>query len=117
MANDKGAYTLAEEMTYLDYKSQLTLVPLVSKGRSLAQIYSVMAAYSDQQPVERIKMANDFINFLISPESQTAIGDFGVDTYGKPLYIPMNVSVPEVPYGYAGDHTSPAIDVKPAWKT
>jgi tungstate transport system substrate-binding protein len=114
MASEMGAYTLTDEGTYLAYKSNLTLVPVVTKGASLLNIYSVMAVYNDKQPAEKIQMANNFINFLIDPATQADIGKYGVDKYGKSLFIPMSVTVPDAPAGNVGDHTSPATDVKPA---
>jgi len=113
MASDKGAYTISDEGTFLAYKSNLTLVPLITKGSSLLNIYSVMAVYNDKQPVEKIQMANNFINFLISPQTQADIGAYGVDKYGKSLFIPMSVSVPNATAGWVGDHTTPATDLKP----
>lgn len=113
MASEKGAYILTDEGTFLAYKSNLTLVPLITKGSSLLNIYSVMTVYNDKQPVEKIQMANNFINFLISPETQTDIGNYGVDKYGKSLFIPMRVSVPTASAGYVGDHSNPATDLKP----
>ncbi len=113
MASDKGAYTLTDEGTFLAYKSNLTLVPQVTKGASLLNIYSVMAVYNDKQPVEKIQMANNFINFLISPQTQADIGAYGVDKYGKSLFIPMSVSVPTAPTGWVGDHSTPATDLQP----
>jgi len=114
MASDKGAYTISDEGTFLAYKSNLTLVPLITKGTSLLNIYSVMAVYNDKQPVEKIQMANNFINFLISPQTQADIGAYGVDKYGKSLFIPMSVSVPNATVGWAGDHTTLATDLKTA---
>ena len=114
LASDKGAYTLSDEGTYLSYKNNLTLVPLVNKGTSLLNIYSVMAVYNDKQPVEKIQMANNFINWLISPQTQADIGAYGVDKYGKSLFIPMSVSVPTAPAGWVGDYSTPATDLKPA---
>ena len=114
MASDKGAYTLTDEGTFLAYKSNLTLVPQVTKGASLLNIYSVMAVYNDKQPVEKIQMANNFINFLISPQTQADIGAYGVDKYGKSLFIPMSVTVPTATTGWVGDHSTPATDLKPA---
>jgi tungstate transport system substrate-binding protein len=114
MASDKGAYTLTDEGTFLAYKSNLTLAPQVTKGASLLNIYSVMAVYNDKQPVEKIQMANNFINFLISPQTQADIGAYGMDKYGKSLFIPMSVSVPTAKAGWVGDHTTPATDLKPA---
>jgi tungstate transport system substrate-binding protein len=114
MASEKGAYTLTDEGTYLAYKSNLSVVPIVTKGKSLLNIYSVMTVYNDKQPQEKIQMANNFINFLLSQDTQAKIADFGKDKYGKSLFTPMSVSVPDATAGWVGDHTSPATDVKPA---
>ncbi|MDD1694911.1 MAG: substrate-binding domain-containing protein [Methanoregula sp.] len=117
MASEKGAYALTDEGTYLAYKSNLTLVPVVTKGSSLLNIYSVMAVYNDKQPADKIEMANNFINFLISPDTQTTIGNFGVDKYGKALFIPMSVSVPNATAGWVGDYSTPATAIAPAATT
>lgn len=111
MASETGAYTLTDEGTFLAYKNQLKLAPLVTKGSSLLNIYSVMAVYNDKQPVEKIQMANNFINFLISNETQTAIGNYGVEKYGKALFIPMSQEVPTATAGWVGDYSSPATAV------
>ena len=114
MANEKGAYTLTDEGTYLAYQQKLALVPVVSKGASLLNIYSVMAVYNDKQPADKIKMANTFINFLIDPATQAEIGNYGVDKYGKSLFIPMTVTVPDAPAGNVGDYSTPATVIAPA---
>jgi len=117
MASEKKAYTLTDEGTFLAYQTNLSVVPLVTSGQSLLNIYSVMAVYNDKQPIEKIQMANNFINFLISDDTQNKIADFGKDKYGKSLFTPMNVYVPEAPAGWVGDHTTPATDVKPVTAT
>ncbi len=114
MASEKGAYAVTDEGTYLAYKTKLDLVPIITKGPSLLNIYSVMAVYNDKQPVEKIQMANNFINFLIAPETQAGIGNYGVDKYGKSLFIPMSVSVPTATAGWVGDYSTPATAVAPA---
>jgi tungstate transport system substrate-binding protein len=114
MANEKGAYALTDEGTYLAYKSNLDLVPIVTKGSSLLNIYSVMTVYNDKQPVDKIQMANNFVNFLIAPETQAEIGKFGVDKYGKALFIPMTVEVPTATAGWVGDYSTPATAIAPA---
>jgi hypothetical protein len=58
-------------------------------------------------------MANNFVNFLISNQTQADIGAFGVDKYGKALFTPMSVSVPTAPAGQVGDYSTPATDLKP----
>ena len=112
MASEKGAYTLTDEGTYLAYKNNLNLDPIVTQGASLLNIYSAMAVLTSKQPVEKITMANDFINFLISPQTQQDIADYGKDKYGKSLFTPMSVNVPTAPAGYVGDYSTPATAVK-----
>ncbi|MCK9579141.1 MAG: substrate-binding domain-containing protein [Methanoregula sp.] len=113
MANEKGAYVLTDEGTYLAYKKDLTMVPLVSKGTSLLNIYSVMTVYNDKQSAEKIQMANNFINFLIDPTTQADIGTFGVDKYGKALFTPMSVEVPTATAGWVADYTISATAITP----
>jgi tungstate transport system substrate-binding protein len=113
MASEKGAYAITDEGTFLAYKSKLNLDPLVTEGASLLNIYSVMGVYNSKQPVDKIKMADNFINFLISPQTQSDIATFGKDKYGKSLFTPMSVSVPTAPAGYVGDYSTPATAVKP----
>ncbi len=114
MTSEKNAYTLTDEGTYLAYKNNLTMVPLVTKGASLLNIYSVMTVYNDKQPAGKIQMSNNFVNFLIDPATQADIGKFGVDKYGKALFIPMTVEVPTATEGWVADHSTPATDMKPA---
>ena len=89
-------------------------MPVVSKGASLLNIYSVMTVYNDKQPADKIQMANNFVNFLIAPETQAEIGSFGVDKYGKALFIPMSVSVPTATAGWVGDYSTPATAIAQA---
>lgn len=112
MASEEGAYTLTDEGTFLAYKSNLKLEPLVTQGASLLNIYSVMAVTTSNQTVNKITLANNFINFLISSQTQQDIADFGKEKYGKSLFTPMSVSVPPAPAGYVGDYTTPAKAVK-----
>ena len=114
MASEKGAYVLTDEGTHLAYNKDLKLTPLVSKGASLLNIYSVMTVYNTKQPVEKIQMANNFVNFLISKDTQAEIGKFGVEKYGKALFIPMSVEVPTAKEGWVGDYSTPATAVAPA---
>jgi tungstate transport system substrate-binding protein len=110
MASQKGAYTLTDEGTFLAYKNNLNLEPIVSQGAILMNIYSVMAVYTDKQPVEKIRMADNFVNFIISPETMADIGNFGTDKYGKALFTPMTKGVPS---GIVADFSTPAVAVKP----
>jgi len=88
MANEIMAYTLVDTGTFLAYKGNLKLIPLVQKGRELLNVYGVMAVNPERYPHVNIKMANNLINFFISDEGQKLIGEYGVEKYRAQLFIP-----------------------------
>jgi len=88
MASEMQAYTLTDMGTFVSYKSQLELVPIVDKGAILLNVYSVIAISPESNPKTNIEMANNLIAFLTSPEIQGLIGDYGVKEYGLQLFIP-----------------------------
>jgi tungstate transport system substrate-binding protein len=89
MASEKLAYTLTDMGTYLAYKSKLDLVPIVDKGDILLNVYSVIAINPEKVTVAKnLKMANNLISFLTSPEIQELIGKYGVKEYGLQLFTP-----------------------------
>jgi len=90
MASEKSAYTLSDIGTFLAFKGQIQLVPLVEKGDILLNVYAVMAVNPAKQPHVNSTMATNFINFMISNETQQMIGEFGVAEYGAPLFYPLS---------------------------
>ncbi len=109
LANEKQAYTLSDEGTYLAYKGDLDLVPVIDQGEILLNVYSVIAVYNEKFTPEEITAANNFVDFMISPEIQDEIGRFGVAEYGKNLFTPMTGQC----IRFDCDCTSPAADVVP----
>lgn len=110
LASEKGAYTLTDEGTYLAYRGKLDLVPIIEEGDILLNVYSVITVYTENQPVEKIKMANNYVNFLISPEVQALINEYGKEKYGKSLFIPMNRDC----IRFGCDCTTPASETRPS---
>ena len=88
MANEEGAYLLADISTFSAYKSKLDLVTLVEKGEIFLNVYAAMAINPDKIKTAKIQIANNFINWLISDEIQQVIGSYGVAEYGRPLFYP-----------------------------
>lgn len=86
MANELSAYTLTDIGTFLSYEGKLELVPLVEKGASLLNVYSVIAVNPSKHNNVNIKMANNFITFLMSNETQELIDNFGVKKYEQQLF-------------------------------
>ncbi|ATZ60665.1 MAG: substrate-binding domain-containing protein [Methanosarcinales archaeon Met12] len=88
MANEKSAYTLVDIGTFLAFAGDVDLVPLVEVGELLFNPYGVIAVNPELHPHVNFEMANNFINFLMSPEIQQKIGEFGV-VDGRPLFFPL----------------------------
>jgi tungstate transport system substrate-binding protein len=94
LASQKGAYTLTDEGTFLAFKSGLNLVPLITEGSSLLNRYSAIAVNPEKQNANvNIVEADRFINWLISDEGKQFVGDYGVDKYGKSLFVPLTGDV------------------------
>ncbi len=88
MASEMEGYTLTDMGTFLSYKSELALVPIVDKGDILLNVYSVIAVSPESDPGTNIDMANNLVAFLTSPEIQELIGNYGVEEYGMQLFVP-----------------------------
>jgi len=95
MASEKQAYTLSDMGTFLAYKGKLDLEPLIDKGGILLNVYSAIAINPEKNPKTNIEMANNLIAFLISPEIQELIGNYGVKQYGLQLFTPCAGAEPE----------------------
>jgi len=88
MANEKGAYTLTDNGTFLAYKGNLDLVPIVETGAMLLNVYSVIAINPERHPGANAEMAGKLVDFLTSPKIQGLIGSYGVDRYEVALFVP-----------------------------
>ncbi|PIU23005.1 MAG: tungsten ABC transporter substrate-binding protein [Chloroflexi bacterium CG08_land_8_20_14_0_20_45_12] len=99
MASQKNAYTLTDIGTFLAYKGKLNLVPIVEtaagKVSILLNVYSVIALNPQKFPNVNIKMAQNLVDFFISPEGQNLIGSYGVKDYGKSLFTPCAGNEPK----------------------
>ena len=95
VANQKDAYTLSDIGTYLKFHADgsIEIEALITEEQSLLNVYSVMAV--NTQTVQANKTlhdsinfndAMDFIQYLISPETQQIINNYGLDTYGETLF-------------------------------
>ena len=88
VASEKGAYILTDRATYLANKDNLQLEILLEGDNSLLNVYHVITAHPEKWPKVNYEGALAFSNFLTDPTTQEIIGQFGVDTYGQPLFYP-----------------------------
>jgi tungstate transport system substrate-binding protein len=88
VASEKDAYTLTDRATYLANKANLQLDDLVESDPSLLNIYHVITVNPDKWPKVNYAGALAFANWLLTPDTQKVIGQFGVDKYGQQLFVP-----------------------------
>mgnify|MGYP003564873871 CR=1 FL=1 len=89
MANEQQAYALSDRATYLARTLEGTdLVILVEGDPSLFNPYGVIAINPDKGEHIKSELANTFIDWLISVETQDMIGQFGMEGFGAPLFSP-----------------------------
>ena len=89
IADEQLAYTLSDRATYLARTLEGTdLVVLVEGDPILFNPYGVIAVNPDKNASITNEMANEFIDWLISVETQERIAQFGVDDFGAPLFTP-----------------------------
>ncbi|WP_422448534.1 substrate-binding domain-containing protein [Thermoanaerobacterium sp. DL9XJH110] len=96
VASEKGGYTLTDRGTYLAKKDRLQLEILKEGDPSLLNIYHVMQANPDYVKKNNpnaarminVEGARAFVEFMVAPETQKIIGEFGKDKFGQPLFFP-----------------------------
>ncbi len=88
IADAKDGYALTDRGTYLAYQANINLKILVQNDKSLLNVYHVITVNPDKWPHVNLKGAQAFSNFITSPQGQKIIREFGVDTYGQPLFFP-----------------------------
>jgi tungstate transport system substrate-binding protein len=86
-----NAYILADRGTWLGFKNRGDLTILVEGDKRLFNQYGVMLVNPVKHPNVKKELGQQFIDWLISPEGQTAIAGYKID--GKQLFYPN-----------AGDH-------------
>ena len=88
MADQKRAYTITDRATYLAWRDKLQLVPLVEGDPRLYNVYHVLELNSHNAPRINIAGGRAFADFLVSPQAQRLIGEFGRARFGQSLFAP-----------------------------
>jgi len=92
-AEEKQAYVLADRGTYLSMADKLKNVPLLEGDPALLNIYSAIPVNPAKNPEVRLDLAEKFLGWITSAETEKLISDFKVG--GKQLFFP--VSEDEIP--------------------
>lgn len=88
IASERRGYTLTDRATYLAHRKNLETEVLLEGDAPLLNIYHVMAVNPERFAKVNSEGAKAFTRFLVDPETQALIGQFGVDRYGEALFVP-----------------------------
>lgn len=87
IASEKGAYTFTDRATYLSTQKNLKLDILFQGDASLLNIYHVMQVNPEKFPKVNADGAKAFVDFMVAPDTQKIIGEFGKDKFGQSLFF------------------------------
>lgn len=86
IADEKNAYTLVDEGTWLKQGGKLRLEVLAAKSQALENSYAAIAVNPAKNRAIRAALANEFLDFLIAAAAQQRIAEYQIN--GKPLFHP-----------------------------
>jgi tungstate transport system substrate-binding protein len=89
IANERNAYTITDRGTYLALAKRVGLPILVDGDRALLNIYSVLEVNPANGPRINGAGGKAFADFMIAPQTQNVIRNFGVEKFGQPLFVPV----------------------------
>ena len=88
VAAEKKAYTLSDRGTYLALRKKLGLTLLHEGDSSLWNVYHVIEVNPARFPKANAAGGRAFADFMVSKAVQQRIKEFGIATYGSPLFFP-----------------------------
>jgi len=92
MADEKKGYCLSDRGTWLSTvkkaDNEISLEIICEGDPMLFNQYGVIAVSEKVNPDTNLEAANEFIQWICSPDIQKAIAEFGVEEYGQGLFVP-----------------------------
>ena len=93
-ANEMGAYTLTDRGTFLSMQENLPNLTVLVGGATIADNqddmlfnpYGVIPVNPEKNDHIQTKLAEQFVEWLTSDDTQAVISKFGEDKFGQPLF-------------------------------
>jgi len=85
-ASAMDAYVLSDRGTWISFKNRADLAVVVEGDKRLFNQYGVMLVNPEKHPQVKKDLGQAFVDWLISPEGQTAIAGYKID--GQQLFFP-----------------------------
>lgn len=89
IADQKAAYSLSDSGTFLAFEGKIKLVPFVTQGAELLNIYSLIPENPQKFPKVNEDAGMKWVDFILSSEGQGIVENYGKDKYGQQLFIPL----------------------------
>lgn len=90
IADELQAYTLSDRSTFLKRtRAGLSLIVLSEGDERLLNPYGVMVINPSKGDHIQADLAQAFVDWLIAAPTQQMIGQYGIDDFGSPLFIPV----------------------------
>lgn len=84
IASEEQAYTMADRATYLSMRDALDLEILFEKDPTLLNQYGTIVVTEAKNQAG----GQAFWDWVLGDEAQKLIGEFGVEEFGEPLFVP-----------------------------
>lgn len=91
IAGEKRAYVLSDIGTFLAFQERIELEVLSKSAPSLRNVYSVLRVNPDRLDPVRAERSEQFEAFMLDPETQRRIANFGRERFGRPLFRPLHL--------------------------
>ena len=90
IADQRQAYTISDRATWLSFSGRIQLPIMVERDPVLLNVYHVMPVNQTKFPNVPINTTGGgaFADFMVAPDTQRVIGEFGKDKYGEALFVP-----------------------------
>jgi tungstate transport system substrate-binding protein len=86
IAGAMDAYVLSDRGTWISFRNRADLDIVVEGDKRLFNQYGVMLVNPEKHPQVKRVLGQAFVDWLISPDGQTAIGGYKID--GQQLFFP-----------------------------
>lgn len=95
MTNEMLGYTISDRATWLNMAEGTDLQIVTEGDKDLFNQYGVMIVDPSKNDKINAEGALAFQKWILSPETQDLIGEYGKDKYGAPLFTPNATEQPE----------------------
>jgi tungstate transport system substrate-binding protein len=91
IAGERHAYVLSDLGTFLAFQEHIGLEVLSKPAPGLRNVYSVVLLNPEKLKPGRMESAALFKEFLIDPQVQILISEFGRERFGRSLFRPLHL--------------------------